>query len=77
MPNNFVTKWGAGAGIFVGVAIVTYLEVFQIKLRAVFPFLGSVGDTNVGIVALLANIVVLVVVSFATRLSTVAKEQRA
>ncbi len=74
MPNNFVTKWGAGAGIFVGVAIVTYLEVFQIKLRAVFPFLGSVGDTNVGIVALVANIVVLVAVSLATRTSTVADE---
>src|SRR5919112_6111593 len=77
MPNNFVTKWGAGAGIFVGVAIVTYLEVFQIKLRVVFPFLGSLGDTNVGIVALLANIVVLVAVSFVARTSTVAEEQRA
>ena len=77
MPNNFVTKWGAGAGIFVGVAIVTYLEVFQIKLRVIFPFLGSLGDTNVGIVALLANTVVLVAVSFATRTSTVAEEQRA
>jgi SSS family solute:Na+ symporter len=77
MPNNFVTKWGAGAGIFVGVAIVTYLEVFQIKLRVIFPFLGSLGDTNVGIVALLANTVVLVAVSLATRTSTVAEEQRA
>jgi SSS family solute:Na+ symporter len=72
MPNNFVTKWGAGAGIFVDVAIVTYREVFQIKLRAVFPFLGAVGDTNVGIVALLANTVVLV--SLATRTSNVAGE---
>jgi hypothetical protein len=35
-----------------------------------------VGDTNVGIVALLANIVVLVAVSLVTRPSTVAKEQR-
>jgi SSS family solute:Na+ symporter len=77
MSNNFVTKWGAAAGIFTGVAIVTYLTVFEVKLRAVFPFLGSLGDTNVGIVALLANIVVLVAVSFATRPSTVAKEQRA
>jgi solute:Na+ symporter, SSS family len=63
--------------LLVGVAIVTYLEVFQIKLRAVFPFLGSVGDTNVGIVALLANIVVLVAVSLVTRPSTVTKEKRA
>jgi solute:Na+ symporter, SSS family len=74
MPNNFVTKWGAGAGIFVGVAVVTYLTVTETQLRAVFSFLGSVGDTNVGIVALLANIVVLVAVSLATRTSTVAGE---
>ena len=73
-PNNFVTKWGAGAGIFVGVAVVTYLTVTETQLRAVFPALGSVGDTNVGIVALLANIVVLVAVSLATRPSTVADE---
>ncbi len=50
---------------------------FQIKLRAVFPSLGSLSDTNVGIVALLANIVVLAAVSLATRASTVRKEQRA
>src|SRR5918994_1822430 len=77
LPNNFVTKWGAGAGVLTGVAIVAYLEVFQIKLRAVFPALGSLGDTNVGIVAMLANIIVLVLVSLATRPSTVAEEQRA
>jgi hypothetical protein len=35
-----------------------------------FPFLGSMGDINVGIVALLANVVVLVAVSLATRTST-------
>ena len=77
LPNNFVTKWGAGAGVLTGVAIVAYLETFQIKLRAVFPALGSLGDTNVGIVAMLANIIVLLVVSLATRPSTVAEEQRA
>jgi SSS family solute:Na+ symporter len=77
LPNNFVTKWGAGAGVFTGVAVVTYLTVFDVKLRAIFPVLGSLGDTNVGIVALLVNLVVLVVVSLATRPSTVAREQRA
>src|SRR5215210_6877707 len=77
LPSNFVTKWGAAAGILTGVAIVTYLTVFEVQLRAVFPFLGSIGDTNVGIVALLANIIVLVAVSLATRPSTVAREQRA
>lgn len=77
LPNNFVTKWGAAAGVFTGVAVVSYLTIFDVKLRAVFPALGSLGDTNVGIVAMLVNIVVLVVVSLATRPSTVAKEQRA
>jgi solute:Na+ symporter, SSS family len=77
LPNNFVTKWGAAAGVFTGVAVVSYLTIFEVKLRAVFPALGSLGDTNVGIVAMLANVVVLVVVSLATRPSTVAKEQRA
>ncbi|MCA1729672.1 MAG: sodium:solute symporter [Actinobacteria bacterium] len=77
MPNNFVTAWGAAAGIFVGVATVSYLTIADVKLRAVFPFLGSLGDTNIGVVALLLNIAVLVVVSFATRPSTVAREQRA
>jgi SSS family solute:Na+ symporter len=77
MPNNLVTAWGAAAGIFVGVATVSYLTIADVKLRAVLPFLGSLGDTNIGVVALILNIVVLVVVSFATRPSTVAREQRA
>ena len=77
LPNNFVTKWGAGAGVLVGVAIVAYLTVFDVKLRAVFPALGSLGDTNVGIVALLVNLVVLVIVSLATGGAAVAREQRA
>ena len=53
---------------------MTYLTVAGITLRALFPFHGSVGDTNGGIVALLANIVVLVAVSLVTRSSTVTSE---
>jgi SSS family solute:Na+ symporter len=74
MPNNFVNKWGAGAGVFTGVALVAYLTVFEVKLRGVFPALGAVGDTNIGIVALLVNLIVVVAVSLATRPSTVAGE---
>jgi SSS family solute:Na+ symporter len=77
LPNNFVTKWGAGAGVLAGVAIVAVMEVGQLKLRALFPFLGSLGDTNIGIVALLVNLVVLVVVSLLTRPSKAAREQHA
>lgn len=78
MPNNFVTKWGAAAGIIAGVATVVYVNVAGVSLRSLFPSLGSLGDTNIGIVALLVNVVVLVAVSLATRGFAVAgKEQRA
>jgi hypothetical protein len=46
---------------------VTYLTVMELTLRAIFPSLGSMGDINVGVIALLANAVVLVAVSLATR----------
>ncbi len=77
LPNNFVTKWGAAAGVLAGVAVVAVMEVGQLKLRALFPFLGSLGDTNIGIVALLVNLVVLVAVSLLTRPSKAAREQHA
>ena len=77
LSNNFVTKWGAGAGVLTGVAIVAYMEISGTKLRAIFPALGSLGDTNNGIVALLVNLVVLVGVSFVTRPSKAVREQRA
>ena len=44
----------------------------RIYLRAVFSSLGALGDVNIGIVALLVNIVVLAVVSLATRPSKTA-----
>jgi SSS family solute:Na+ symporter len=72
--NNFATKWGAAAGILVGVAVVTYLTVTGLTLRAIFPFLGSMGDINVDVIVLLANVVVLVAVSLTTRTSTATDE---
>jgi hypothetical protein len=54
--NNVATKWGAAAGILIGVAVVTYLTVTGPTLRAIFPSLGSIGHINVGIIALLANL---------------------
>jgi len=64
--NNLATKWGAGAGILVGVAVVTYLTVMGPTLRSLFPSLGSLGDINDGVIALLANTIVLVAISLAT-----------
>ena len=39
----------------------------ELTLRTIFPSLGSIGDINVGVLALLANVIVLVAVSLATR----------
>jgi SSS family solute:Na+ symporter len=67
LANNPATKWGAGAGMLAGVAVMTYSTATEFSLRAAFPSLGALGDVNVGVVALLVNTVVLAVVSFATR----------
>jgi SSS family solute:Na+ symporter len=74
MPNNSVTKYGAAAGIVVGVAVVAYVTITGATIGTLFPFLPqAVQDINVGVIALFANVVVMAVVSLATR-GTVAKE---
>jgi solute:Na+ symporter, SSS family len=74
MPNNFVTKYGAAAGIVVGVAVVAYVTITETTIGTLFPFLPQVvQDINVGVIALFANVVVMTVVSLATR-DTVVKE---
>jgi len=78
MPNNFVTKWGAAAGIVAGVLTVTYVTIKETTIGQLFPFLpGAVADTNIGIVALVVNFVVLMVVSLATGGLAVRREQSA
>ncbi|WP_420542033.1 sodium:solute symporter family protein [Rubrobacter naiadicus] len=68
LPNNFVNKWGAAAGIIVGVAIVTYATVGGLGTGDLLPFLPpALADINNGVVALVANAIVTVGVSLATR----------
>lgn len=67
-PRNPVTKWGAGAGMVVGAVIVTWLTLGKHTVGDVLPFLPSaLHHLNVGIVALVANIVVCAIVSAFTR----------
>src|SRR5919112_592717 len=76
MENNFVTKWGAAAGIAAGVATVTYVTAAGTTIGDLLPFLPqTLADTNIGIVALFVNFVVLVAVSFATGGFAVRREQ--
>ncbi|MGG6437716.1 sodium:solute symporter [Saccharococcus caldoxylosilyticus] len=65
MKNNFVTKQGAFAGIIAGVVTVAYITLSGSSIGTLFPSLPqAVQDLNVGIIALIVNIVVTVVVSW-------------
>lgn len=72
--RRFTTRAGAFAGILTGEAVVTWLQVSGVKLPALFPtWPGVVTDLNIGIVALIANVAVLLAVSALTRPGTAAK----
>jgi SSS family solute:Na+ symporter len=68
MPRNPTTTAGACAGILTGVVVTSLLTFTKTTIGSLFPALPEVvRDLNVGIVALVANIVVLIVVSAMTR----------
>lgn len=68
MPRNPVTTAGAFAGIVAGALVTTILTFTHTTISSVFPGLPeAIRDLNVGIVALAANVVVLALVSAATR----------
>jgi SSS family solute:Na+ symporter len=72
MKRNFVTKQGAFAGILTGVATVAYITISASTVGTLFPFLPqAIKDFNVGIIAMIVNVVVLVVVSLVTKPVTV------
>ena len=65
--RNPLTKEGAFAGILAGVATVVYLTLTHETIGKLLPGLPDViKDLNVGVVALLVNVVVLTVVSMLT-----------
>jgi SSS family solute:Na+ symporter len=68
MKNNFVTKQGAMVGIIVGELTVLYITVTSSTVGTLFPFLPQmVKELNVGIIALILNIVATVIVSLITQ----------
>jgi SSS family solute:Na+ symporter len=68
MKRNPVTAVGAMAGIFTGVVVAAVLTFTHATVGSLIPGLPqAIQDINVGIIALVANVVVLVVVSAATR----------
>ncbi|HWO98712.1 MAG TPA: sodium:solute symporter [Bacillus sp. (in: firmicutes)] len=74
--NNFITKQGAFVGIALGEAIVIYTTATNTTMATLFPAMPSfIQDINVGVIALLFNIVSMMVVSALTRSGTKGKEQ--
>lgn len=71
--NSGITRQGAMAGIIVGVAVAAWLTFSHASVGKLMPFLpGPLKDFNVGIIALIANIIVLYAVSAVTRRATLA-----
>jgi SSS family solute:Na+ symporter len=71
LPRNPVTKEGAIAGICVGVATVAVTSLTHTSIATLFPALPeTLRDLNIGIVALVLNLVALSVVSAVTRRRT-------
>jgi len=69
MPRNPVTASGAFAGILAGVIVATILTFTHATIGTLIPGLPeAIRDLNVGIIALIANVVVLLVVSAITRI---------
>jgi solute:Na+ symporter, SSS family len=74
--RNPVNKWGAGAGMVVGVVVVAWLTLGSYTVGSVLPFLpAALHHVNVGILALVANILVCVGVSLATAGRTATSEE--
>jgi SSS family solute:Na+ symporter len=72
MPRNPTTPAGAFAGILVGAIVAAVLSFTHATVGSLFPALPqAIRDLNVGIIALAANIVVMVVVSLVTTPRTV------
>ena len=68
LRRNPVNKWGAGSGMVIGALIVAVLTIGGYSVGDVLPFLpAALHHLNVGVLALLANIVVCLLVSVVTR----------
>lgn len=64
----FVTRAGAIAGIVTGVATVAWTSLARVTLAKLFPsWPATITDLNIGIVAMVVNVVALLAVSALTR----------
>ncbi|WNC17343.1 sodium:solute symporter [Brevibacillus brevis] len=68
-PQPWVNKYGAFAGILAGVLTVAYVTVFKVTIGTMFPdWPAAIKDLNIGVAALLVNLVVMFGTTLVTRL---------
>ncbi|WP_301170854.1 sodium:solute symporter family protein [Brevibacillus nitrificans] len=64
----WVNKYGAFAGITAGVLTVAYVTISKVTVASMFPnWPAVIKDLNIGVVALLVNIIIMFGVTFVTR----------
>ncbi len=68
--HNIATREGAAAGIIAGVATVAIVSLSGVNFHKLSWLPPEIQDLNIGIVALAVNVIVLIVVSAATRLAS-------
>ncbi|WP_377520164.1 sodium:solute symporter [Priestia megaterium] len=67
LKNNFVTKQGITTGIITGVGIVAYTTITNTTIGTVLPSVPQwIKDINIGIIALVINLLSMAAVSFIT-----------
>ncbi|MED4401993.1 sodium:solute symporter [Metabacillus fastidiosus] len=77
MKNNFVTKYGAIAGMIAGVGVVMYTTIMNSTVGSLFPSLPSViKDLDIGIIALVINLIITIIVSLLTGKQSINKEEK-
>ena len=68
-PRQVITKQGAIAGMGIGLLVVAYITLSGSTIATMFPsFPQYIKDLNVGIVALLMNMIVMFIVSGFTKM---------
>ena len=73
-PRQIITKQGAIAGMGMGLLVVAYITLSGSTIATMFPgFPQYIKDLNVGIVALLMNMIVMFIVSWFTKSVSIKK----
>ncbi|MGE7601355.1 sodium:solute symporter family protein [Peribacillus sp. NPDC097675] len=74
--TKLMNKFGAMAGIVVGVSIVLYNAITDVKLMDIFPNIPSyLNDLNTGMIALIANFIIGITISLVTNTNITPNER--